>query len=77
MNNSKPERRAYAWPAWAAGALAALVGLKYGFEFGEQVAGFWLGLLMGLNGSVFCGLMASATVNRLIHRRTQRDQDLG
>jgi hypothetical protein len=54
-----------------------LGGVKYGFEFGEQVAGFWLGLLMGLNGGVFCGLMASAAVNRLMHLRTRRDQEPG
>jgi hypothetical protein len=77
MTNETSERRARVWPAWAAGALAALVGLKYGYEFGEQVAGFWLGLLMGLNGGAFCGLMASATVNRLVHRRASRDHDLG
>lgn len=77
MRNEKPEPRSPAWLVWAVGSLAALGGVKYGFEFGEQVAGFWLGLLMGLNGGVFCGLMASAAVHRLMHWRTRRDQEPG
>jgi drug/metabolite transporter (DMT)-like permease len=65
-NSGKPGRNRF---AWAAAALAGLAGLKYGYDFGTQVAGLWLGILMALNGAVFCSLVAGALVERVLRPR--------
>jgi drug/metabolite transporter (DMT)-like permease len=53
------------WWAWLVVALAGAVGLWLGYDFGRQVSGMGLGLLMAANGAVFASLLASAVVDRL------------
>ena len=53
------------WWAWLVVALAGVVGLWFGYDFGRQVSGMGLGLLMAANGAVFASLLASAVVDRL------------
>ncbi len=40
-------------------AAASLLGLKLGWDFGNQVAGPWLGTITALNGVLFCALLMS------------------
>jgi hypothetical protein len=44
----------------AAQWVAALIGAAYGFDFGVQVAGPWLGVLAALNMAFFAALFVSA-----------------
>lgn len=37
--------------------LAAVVGLMYGYEFGNRISGPWIGVLLALNCAVFASLM--------------------
>jgi len=53
------------WWAWLIVALAGVAGLWFGYDFGRQVSGMGLGLLMAANGAVFASLLASAVVDRL------------
>ena len=53
------------WWAWLVVALAGVAGLWFGYDFGRQVSGMGLGLLMAANGAVFASLLASAVVDRL------------
>jgi hypothetical protein len=47
---------------------AALLGLKLGFDFGQQLAGLWLGLVMGANGAVFCAIVTDIVTDALLRR---------
>jgi drug/metabolite transporter (DMT)-like permease len=53
------------WWAWLVVALAGVAGLWFGYDFGRQVSGMGLGLLMAANGAVFASLLASAVVDWL------------
>ena len=57
------------WWAWLVVALAGVAGLWFGYDFGRQVSGMGLGLLMAANGAVFASLLASAVVDRLFRPR--------
>lgn len=52
---------------WGAQAVAALVGLGYGFAFGQQLSGPGLGVLLAANGCVF-GVMTVTGVFDLAQR---------
>jgi len=51
-------------------ALFAAAAL-WAFDLGYQVAGGWLGMLMGLNAGVFAVLMASGLLDRLRRLRAR------
>ena len=53
------------WGSWLVVALAAVAGLWLGYDFGRQVSGMGLGLLMAANAAVFAALLASAVVDWL------------
>jgi drug/metabolite transporter (DMT)-like permease len=64
------------WWAWLVVALAGVVGLWFGYDFGRQVSGMGLGLLMAANGAVFASLLASAVVDRLLRpKKSGRAED--
>ncbi len=46
-----------AWLAWAMTALAALLGLVFGFDAGQRMSGPMLGVVMALNAAVIAGLL--------------------
>jgi uncharacterized protein (DUF697 family) len=52
----------------AAQVAAAAIGAVYGFDFGLQVAGPWLGVLAALNTGFFASLFVSAGADWLIRR---------
>jgi drug/metabolite transporter (DMT)-like permease len=64
------------WWAWLVVALAGVAGLWFGYDFGRQVSGMGLGLLMAANGGVFASLLASAVVDRVFRpRKSGREED--
>ena len=63
------------WWAWLVVALAGMAGLWFGYDFGRQVSGMGLGLLMAANGAVFASLLASALVDRLFRPRKSGRED--
>lgn len=50
------------WLVWTASLLASLVGLKYGYDFGERLSGTVLGVITGVNLAVFGGFVAGSAV---------------
>lgn len=52
----------------AAQFAAAAIGAVYGFAFGLQVAGPWLGVLAALNTAFFASLFVSAGADWMIRR---------
>ncbi|MDZ7591321.1 MAG: hypothetical protein U5L05_11710 [Rubrivivax sp.] len=63
------------WWAWFIVAGAGVAGLWFGYDFGRQVSGMGLGLLMAANGAVFASLLASAVVDRLFRaNKSGRDR---
>ena len=47
-------------------AVAVALGLKYGFDFGNQISGPLIGVVGALNGAVFCALISDFLAERLI-----------
>jgi hypothetical protein len=58
------------WLHWALQLLAAVAGLKFGFDFGYRVDGPWLGVVMALNSALFASIMAGAVIGRLLPARS-------
>lgn len=48
-------------------ALAALLGLVYGFDAGQRMSGPMLGVVMALNAAVIASLLAGAVADRIEH----------
>ncbi len=57
------------WLVRAVAAIAGLLGLVLGYQFGNRVAGLWLGVITGLNGAVFATILVGALVDRLTRVR--------
>lgn len=64
MTDPAPPRRKRHWGTWIVVAVAGLVGLKFGYDFGHQVSGRGLGVVTGLNGALFCSVIADAITTR-------------
>ncbi len=45
--------------------LAAMVGMFYCYDFGKLIGGPIVGMVLALNGAVFCSMMAGALVDTL------------
>ena len=50
--------------------LVAAIGLKYGYDFGNKVAGTTLGVLMALNAAVFGAILFSVVAGLLLRSGT-------
>lgn len=61
-------RRSRRWLVWTASLAAAALGIVYGFQVGQRVAGLWLGLVMALNAGALGALIAGSLVDRLMRR---------
>jgi hypothetical protein len=57
---NKPATRA---GAWLLSLTALCAGAWLGYDFGEQLGGFWFGLLAAVNGAAISTLLASAAVD--------------
>jgi hypothetical protein len=49
--------------------LAAVLGMVYSYDFGKVIGGPLVGVVLALNGAVFCSIVAGALAERLC--RTQ------
>ena len=47
-------------------AVAVMVGLKYGFDFGNQIIGPLMGVVGALNGALFCALISDFIADRFL-----------
>ncbi len=45
--------------------LAAMAGLFYSYDFGKLIGGPIMGVVLALNGAVFCSIVAGALVETL------------
>lgn len=45
--------------------VAAVAGLVYGYDFGKLIGGPIVGVVLALNGAVFCSIMAGALAEKL------------
>jgi hypothetical protein len=53
------------WLVAAVSLLAALPGVVYSYDFGAQIGGPLVGVVLALNGALFCSILAGALVERL------------
>lgn len=62
------------WVAWSLYVLAALVGLKYGYDFGLSVSGgsLLIGVIGAINGAVFSTIIMDAVAVRLPRKRSSK-----
>jgi hypothetical protein len=65
-NEGKTGHPARRYGVGAVQAAAALLGAAWGFRFGVQVAGIFLGVVAALNCAVFAALLAGAAIRRLL-----------
>jgi hypothetical protein len=50
-------------------ALAALAGMVYSYDFGKLIGGPVVGVVLALNGAVFCSIIAGALAEKLCRWR--------
>jgi hypothetical protein len=67
MTQAEPSdvQRPPRWLVAAVSTLAALAGLVYSYDFGVQIGGPVVGVVLALNGALFCSILAGALVERL------------
>jgi len=66
------ERRPARWRAWLGYALAGVAGAagaKFSYDFGVQISGVGVGLLLAVNTAVFCAVLVGALADRLLGYR--------
>lgn len=55
--------------------VAVVVGLKYGYDFGKQISGTLLGVVLAINGAVFCAIVVGMVADLAFgHRRVDRNE---
>jgi hypothetical protein len=57
------------WLQWILYAAAGLVGLKYGYDFGDQISGNLLGIVLGLNSAAFGIFFTQAFIGPLFDKK--------
>jgi hypothetical protein len=60
---------------WAVCTLAGLVGLAYGYDFGQRVGGMLLGMVMALNAAVFFPIVLAGVIEPLLRLLQPRASD--
>ena len=70
-SNPSPHR----WLVWTVTALAAAVGLFYGFEFGNRLSGMLLGIVLALNCAVFCSILVAGAAEWFVRRLGRAGSD--
>lgn len=64
-----PKASSKVWLQWILYAVAGLVGLKYGYDFGDQISGKLLGFVLGLNSAAFGIFFTQAFVGPLFDKK--------
>lgn len=54
--------------------LAAVTGTLYGYDFGKVIGGPLMGVVLALNGAVFCSIVAGALAEKLCQWWTAAQQ---
>ena len=54
--------------------LAAVAGMVYSYDFGRIIGGPVVGVVLGLNGAVFCSIVAGALAEKLCQWRPAAQQ---
>jgi hypothetical protein len=67
MNQAEPlpATPAKRWLVRGFCVLAALAGWVYSYDFGRLIGGPFVGVVLALNGAVFCSVVAGALAERL------------
>lgn len=57
---------------------AALLGMVYSYDFGQVIGGPIVGVVLALNGAVFCSIVAGALAEKLCRRwpKAHREADV-
>jgi hypothetical protein len=55
--------------------VAVMVGLKFGFDFGNRISGPLMGVVAAINSAVFCALILDFITERLFPVRKGRRED--
>lgn len=76
MNPAPRRIQTRRWLARAVTAAAGLLGMYLGFDFGQQISGTLIGVVLAVNGALFGSILASAAAERLLglSGRTSTDQ---
>jgi hypothetical protein len=53
---------------------AISAGLKYGYDFGAQISGRLLGVVLAINGAVFCSLIVGMVTDRFARVTDEPDR---
>jgi hypothetical protein len=64
-----PKASRTVWLQWLLYAFAGLVGLKYGYDFGDQISGKLLGFVLGLNSAAFGIFFTQAFIGPLFDKK--------
>jgi hypothetical protein len=54
--------------------LAAVLGMVYSYDFGKVIGGPLVGVVLALNGAVFCSIVAGALAERLCRAQPAASQ---
>lgn len=60
-----PATPAQRWLVRLAYGLAAMLGMLASYDFGQVIGGPWVGVVLALNGAIFCSIVAGALAERL------------
>lgn len=63
--------RLWLWLPRLVYALAAMIGAIYSYDFGSIIGGPLVGVVLALNGAVFCSVVAGALAERLCTSRPE------
>lgn len=66
MDDVRTGRPARQYVLWAVQGAAALLAALWGWDFGEQLGGWLIGLVAAANCGVFAALLANAALHRLM-----------
>jgi hypothetical protein len=72
MPEPQPESTFRRWLFRALWLLAALAGLKFGFDFGVSIGGPWMGFAMAITSAIFCTMMAEGIAEWLLRADAAR-----
>jgi hypothetical protein len=68
---AKPLRR---WLVRLVYVLAGVLGVLYGYDFGQVIGGPIVGVVLALNGAIFCSIVAGALAEQLCQARPAERQ---
>jgi putative effector of murein hydrolase LrgA (UPF0299 family) len=55
---------------WAVHLAAAAVGMYYSYDFGSTIGGPVFGVVLALNGALFCSIVAGALIEQVARLRS-------